>query len=1489
MQRSNLVTTHPRGGVACAAAFILSCSPLTLAFECSFETGKPGGRPPDFHVWAPNEGEGVGRCELATDRARTRRQSLRLEVPAGGYIVASRYVPVSEGRNYLLRVLVSLDEGTTAGANMTIYWGDGPTQAKRLKTRHPSSQVTRKTGEWHEIKLVAVAPPGATHADVVLRLSGRARGWSGVAHFDDVALTQIADDLTLGPNGALVPRITVPNASFDAGGPDGLENWRLETENGDYVATQEKEGDNAVARLSFRKRQARRCRGSLVSDPVRVGRPCGHYSIRGRVRGRNAMCRLLVHVHDASTDEKLNFWAQRIPAPGKWRTIGGTMRVLPRFRDRELAFRVELRLPGSGEAWLDDIQIAAAAKPDVYWKRDAQYRWNPNSPLLTPREPANGCVAKVNPPSFVFPPVMRASAYRVEIGPTSDLDRDVIVSSAHSNSCYLHTATLDASKTWYWRSAALDEENKAIHASETWSFRIAQDAVEWAFPPMSALAEEVGPHPRLYVNAETLPEDRKRVLASADWPAYYATVERMLQAELKPEPVDYWDFDPWGEVYRHVYSPSGHLRRVYTNCAFVYLMTGEQRFLDKAKQFMLAQAAWDPEGPTCFQWLDQVGRSIMLDMSIAYDWLHNALTPEERKTIEESLRARIRTTYGTQRGYDCLRLRYYPRNSHGITILGMMCTTSLALLGDLPEAREIFEFVVPYYCAMFPPWGGDDGGWSEGVKYALWSVSGHMQRWETIRSAAGVDLFKKPWYANAPWWRLYCLPPFVRTSWFGDGHPAPPGSGDAALMEAFASIYGNSYFKWHAGSLLGGEPSPSWQSLLRARPVSPKPPVDVAQSRAFYDVGWAFLHSDLSDPNEVLLGFKSSPHGSYSHSHADQNSFVLYAYGKSMAIDAGYYESYGSPHHFRFTKQTKAHNAILVGGQGQSANDITSTGELTGFVHGAGFDYVSGQAAPAYKGAIESWERRILFVRPGLFIVIDDLSAAKPEVFEWLLHTAEEPRIDASAQRIRTTSDGSFLNAELLWPRGLRLTVTDEFDPQPLEGKIRPEKQYHITATAPKAAADARFVAVLAPCRAGATLPKLTLDRADDALVIKGSVADEKLLVIVPGAGQSATYGEVSTDAQLLALTERDDVVTRFCLVKGTACHRGGKPLLTCDAPSTASVFLGPDRTVIARDPKDTASIRVHVGPRPQELFLERSRKRRMTDVAYEAGIMALGAEPWVEAYRGAKPAQRQTVTLVCGDRSTKAEAILSWRDGYVLGANVPVPRGRYRVEVHASGKGKLTPPWTGQPQSVEAKTTVLRCPSMWLTSDTVHIAWDAGVKIGKVVFTSLMPAASVPALVRPEAAVKARGRIFWEAETVTAQKRGKAKPYTHRTFLSNGTGLGNWTDVGHSLTWHVTVPEAGVYALLLKGAVWEETGAKRMVAVDGVELNDGSPSHFAHTDGFGATPAEWRHFILGDSQLRPLPITLPAGRHTLALVNYGGGMNLDYLVLAPIESLPRP
>ena len=156
------------------------------------------------------------------------------------------------------------------------------------------------------------------------------------------------------------------------------------------------------------------------------------------------------------------------------------------------------------------------------------------------------------------------------------------------------------------------------------------------------------------------------------------------------------------------------------------------------------------------------------------------------------------------------------------------------------------------------------------------------------------------------------------------------------------------------------------------------------------------LHSALDQPEQdTFVLFKSSPFGSVSHSHADQNSFCILKGGRALAIASGHYgPAYGMPHHANWTRQTKANNCLLVNGQGQLVRDPDAAGRICDFRHQQALSYVCGDAAPAYGGRLKRFLRHVLFLRPGVILLLDEVAAPEPAEFSWLLHALEKMQMD---------------------------------------------------------------------------------------------------------------------------------------------------------------------------------------------------------------------------------------------------------------------------------------------------------------------------------------------------------------------------------------------------------------------------------------------------------------------------------------------------------------
>lgn len=70
--------------------------------------------------------------------------------------------------------------------------------------------------------------------------------------------------------------------------------------------------------------------------------------------------------------------------------------------------------------------------------------------------------------------------------------------------------------------------------------------------------------------------------------------------------------------------------------------------------------------------------------------------------------------------------------------------------------------------------------------------------------------------------------------------------------------------------------------------VEAQAPREIEEVKWFQDVGWVAMHHRMDDPEEhIMFLTKSSPYGSISHSHGDQNCFVLHAFGEPLAIHSG--------------------------------------------------------------------------------------------------------------------------------------------------------------------------------------------------------------------------------------------------------------------------------------------------------------------------------------------------------------------------------------------------------------------------------------------------------------------------------------------------------------------------------------------------------------------------------------------------------------------------
>jgi heparinase II/III-like protein len=179
------------------------------------------------------------------------------------------------------------------------------------------------------------------------------------------------------------------------------------------------------------------------------------------------------------------------------------------------------------------------------------------------------------------------------------------------------------------------------------------------------------------------------------------------------------------------------------------------------------------------------------------------------------------------------------------------------------------------------------------------------------------------------------------------------------------------------------------------------------RSRGFEQSGYYILRSGWGERepfgDERYLIFDCGPLGAGNHGHLDLLSFEMSAYGQSLIVDPGRFTYHEPPPDSCETnwralfRGTGYHNTALVDGRNQTRYEFRERKfkvigeapqhELKAFVSGDGFDYLHGVARSREYEVTH--ERKIVFLCPDYWLVVDRLLAEAPHDYQQLFHLSE--------------------------------------------------------------------------------------------------------------------------------------------------------------------------------------------------------------------------------------------------------------------------------------------------------------------------------------------------------------------------------------------------------------------------------------------------------------------------------------------------------------------
>ncbi|PYI55800.1 DUF4962 domain-containing protein [Paenibacillus flagellatus] len=721
-----------------------------------------------------------------------------------------------------------------------------------------------------------------------------------------------------------------------------------------------------------------------------------------------------------------------------------------------LAFNLVLSLysPPAAKALgfpdLDQVPLTTANEWPVY----------PEPAQIRPFQPQHHLVTTQNPPDFGWPNVSGTDFYELQVATDSTFHTIVYQKNDIAINYYNVPDPFTPGQSYFWRVRFHHASGWSVW-SDTRKFRIDPDAVPFVVPPVSDLMSKVPlSHPRIL----TKPNDPDNPNDPHDLAHFQARKagdgERTYAYILGKFNNINLDTDPLPQSEPTNIDDTVKETNKMLWAAFIYLVNRNDSAFVKyglyAKQRLMNLTTWNADsGPTSYSKStggnDQIHRDIARKSAMTYDWIyndiHNLLSETERATVLAMIHKRAKTIadHVLDGANNTLPIHVKPKDSHGWTVYAYLGIIATALLNDdinvngrnvKADARDWFSKVVPTYINLMPPWGGEDGGWGNGIGYWQWSAIDTKWMADIIYTSTGFNMYQKAFARHESWFPLYIYPVGQTNGVFGNDINKMSRDVVNTSITRNAQMFNNPVMQWYARSpqYAVSDVHSYLYSAGTSLAAQARPPVEMPTAKYFDYIGLVAMHSSLYDPKRISAFFRSSPYGSYSHNHADQNALIIHAFGEELTVDGGFYDAYDSDYFQKYTTQTFAKNAITYDGKkGQKSLDLKATGKITGFATNKDFDAAVGDATTAYntdptKDGLDLAQRSVIYVKPGAFVVVDNLKARKPggSAFEYWLHADTDLTLDSNSSAT-ITQNSAKLEVNLYYPSPLtKLEVTTD-------------------------------------------------------------------------------------------------------------------------------------------------------------------------------------------------------------------------------------------------------------------------------------------------------------------------------------------------------------------------------------------------------------------------------------------------------------------------------
>ena len=530
-------------------------------------------------------------------------------------------------------------------------------------------------------------------------------------------------------------------------------------------------------------------------------------------------------------------------------------------------------------------------------------------------------------------------------------------------------------------------------------------------PSPEELVKRIKPHhPRLLIDGAGFDGLRKKIAADPLLQKWDADLRRQADGCLKEKPPEH----VMPDGLRLLDTSRRMLHHSYT-LALAYRLHGDRKYFDRLWQDMETVAKFPDFNPRHF--LDTAEMTHAL--GIAYDWLYDEWSPEQRKTIRSAM-----VRMGLQAGMKVYNSRKgFPTFDHNWNQVcnGGMTVGALAIGDEEPElcGQVLHRAVSSVQLAMrsYAP----DGGWGEGPGYWAYATSYNVTMIACLESALGssfgLDTF--PGFSQTGQFPIYMTLGGGRSFNFAD---ASESAGRSDCQIWLGRRFHEPAVTWFGAA---GNPTAAgliWYQSAGQDPAAAGLPLD----KYWRNVEVATFRSRWNDPQAVCVGIQARSHA-MNHEHLDIGSFVLDALGQRWAVDLGS-DNYNLPGYFGkqryeyYRLRAEGHNTLVIDPAAGPDQEPEAKCRISRFASKPLWAFAIADLTNAYGKRAKKVERGVAMGSRRCVLVQDEIEATKVDVW-WFMHTKADVTLSNGERTAILSLGGKKLEARILSPESARFEV----------------------------------------------------------------------------------------------------------------------------------------------------------------------------------------------------------------------------------------------------------------------------------------------------------------------------------------------------------------------------------------------------------------------------------------------------------------------------------